>query len=271
MKILVFIVILLVPILFLYFSQHRLIYYPRSYASTVDLPGIERLLFTTGQGKQTAFYRAPADEQGAAPERIWMLFGGNASLALDWYDFVRHYPDRRAAFLLIEYPGYGNSAGRASARTILEATIAAAETLAEHLGMEQAAMEKRLSLAGHSLGAAAALQYSVTIPVQRVVLISPFTSLRDMAALVVGKPLNRLVRDRYDNRARLKELAAKNPRVSVTIFHGDQDEVIPVKMGRELAAMIDGKQNYYEIAGCDHNRILSIAEEQIHRSMASGW
>ena len=253
--------------------QRRLIYFPRRYDRNYArmLPkGTVELTFQTSGGRQTAFYLPPQSGREGLPPAVWLFFGGNAACALDWLDWLESPPLPEPGWLLIEYPGYGLCEGKPSAKNILESTESAVDRLAEHLHVERSAFEPRLCLLGHSIGAAAALQFAARHPVRRVILISPFTSLRDMARRVVGWPLCNLLWDRYDNRARLSELAARAPRPSLAIFHGQADEIVPVKMGRELAGMGRDWIAYQEIAGADHNLILMVAEQQVFAAMRAG-
>lgn len=247
--------------------QQRMIYYPRGY-SYKELPeNIIELQFRTNAGKQSAFYSPPAENATGSPEKIWLIFGGNATLALDWYDFVKGHPDKRAGFLLLDYPGYGNCHGKASPKTILQASEKALETLADKLGLPKETLGQKLHILGHSLGAAAALQFAVLYPVKNLVLVSPFTSMRDMAVLVVGRFFSAMLLHDFDNRARLRELAERSTPPAITIVHGAQDEIIPVSMGRELARLHPNLITYHEIDKADHNYIFSIAEGQIYKAM----
>jgi pimeloyl-ACP methyl ester carboxylesterase len=54
----------------------------------------------------------------------------------------------------------------------------------------------------------------------------------------------------------------------VTIFHGTADEVIPVSMGRELAAAHPGVVTLHEAAGQDHNFILGNCAVKIGEAMS---
>ena len=90
--------------------------------------------------------------------------------------------------------------------------------------------------------------------IQRGVLLAPFTSTPDMAERIIGLPVGFLVVHRYDNSARLAELRARGPG-RVEIIHGTDDEVIPVDMGRILAASIPGTGKLTEIPGGKHNDI----------------
>lgn len=266
-----FTLLILVTILALLFPrmQYRMIYYPRGYSFN-QLPGnIIELQFTTTAGKQSAFYYPPPENTTGNPEKIWFIFGGNATLALDWYDFVKGHPDKKAGFLLMDYPGYGNSQGKASPKTILQSSEKALETLAVKLNLPVKTLAKKLHILGHSLGAAAALQFAVLHPAQKLVLVSPFTTMQDMAVLVVGKFLSKMLLQNFDNRARLRELAERSSPPSITIFHGSNDEIIPVSMGRELARLHPNLITYHEIDKAGHNYIFSIAEAQIYEAMQS--
>jgi pimeloyl-ACP methyl ester carboxylesterase len=247
--------------------QDRLIYFPQAYGVGFEreLPaGMFALRYATDQGAQTAFYQ-PSRK---ALKRLWMVFGGNAATALGWTDFIAGFPDEHAGFLLVDYPGYGACAGKPSPDSILASTEAAVAAAAAHVGTPVADLEKRLCVLGHSLGAAAALQFAVKHPVQQVVLVSPFTSLRAMGRRVVGWPLCYLVLHNLDNEARLAELVARTPPPPIAIVHGDQDEVIPVTMGRALAKKFAGSVVYHEMPGDDHNGIIDVEKPLLHRVMS---
>lgn len=267
-----FVGFVLVIVVLLLFFQRSLIYFPRSYDSihrTIAAQAGTEIDFTTDDGTQTMFY-VPARANGdGVPPRLWVIFGGNASLALDWIEFVEQYPRDDTAFLLVDYPGYGWSEGRPSRKGIVRSAEASLPALAAHLGVEEDAFEGRLGVIGHSLGAAAALEFAVRRPVRHAVLISPFTSLRDMAHRAVGWPLRELVYDRFDNRARLAELFdGRAPGVRVDLFHGASDDIVPSSMSEELAELFPEGTELHLIRGGDHNWLLDSARSRIHAAMA---
>jgi len=247
-------------------GQQRMIYHPRPYGATEPSPpaGLLTVEYATSQGRQTAFYLPP--RTGTVAENLWLMLGGNGSLAIDWLDFLRDFPDAHSGFLLLDYPRYGYCHGKPSPKTILESAEAALSTLATKLGEDPVEIRNRLQVMGHSLGTAAALLYAGRHPVKRLVLISPFTSLKDMAALIVGPLLSQTLLHDYDNRARLREVLAREPAVPVTIIHGNHDKVVPVAMGRELSGS-SSKIDYLEIERGDHNYLLVTAAEEIRRVM----
>jgi pimeloyl-ACP methyl ester carboxylesterase len=247
-------------------AQQRLVYYPRSYGADPPLrpDDVHALEFFTSQGRQLAFYLPPPAQ--VIPSRVWLICGGNASLALDWLELLDDFPDRAAGFLLLDYPGYGASAGQPRPATILESTEAALAALALHLGLRPPDLAARVRVLGHSLGAAAVLLHATRHPVGRIVLVSPFTSLKDMAAHLVGRRLAWTMLGNYDNRRLLREILRQSTPPPITIIHGDHDKIVPVAMGRELAGL-SPKINYLEVARADHNYILVTARAEIIRAM----
>ena len=231
--------------------QHRVIYHPRPYPPDVPLrPGIERLTFTTAAGTQVCWWVPGRTAVGGAG-RVWLCFAGNASQARMWHDFFDEAPN---GLLLIEFPGYGESAGNPSPASILDATIGAVEALRQRLGTLP-----KLGVLGHSLGGAAALQFAAQqaqagTPIERIVLIAPFTRLIDMARRVVGWPFCYLLLHRFDNQNALRTIFAHgSPQIDV--FHGVDDALIPVSMSRELKAEFPAIR-VHEIVGADHNDVL---------------
>lgn len=245
---------------FLYFAQHSMIYHPRPYvgAYTRVLPtnGVE-LHYTLPFGKQTAFYIPLGNEP---PRRVWVAFCGNGSLALDWTGLLPSYPKNGDAFLLVDYPGYGKNSGYASIDSTRATADTALRALADHLHVDLADVD--LCVIGHSLGAAAALDFATRHPVKKIVVAAPFTTLREEAATVVGTTLSHLLIENYDNRESLREILKRDPRVRIAIFHGTNDEDIPIRMGRALAREFPAI-TYFEVAGADHGDVIDVARAQV--------
>jgi pimeloyl-ACP methyl ester carboxylesterase len=253
----------------IYSRQHSMLYHPRPYDASYEnlLPddGVE-LPFDTIAGKQIAFY-LPHGTGTHLPKHIWVAFCGNASLALDWVWLLEKDRNSDDAFLLIDYPGYGKSQGYATIGTTRAAADKALEALAVHLGVTKTQIDPRLNVIGHSWGTAVALDFATRHPVQRVILIAVFTTLREEAATVVGGFLSHLLIENYNNRACLRELANRSPTPRVIIFHGTNDDIIPVRMGRELAETFPAIVSFHPVKGGDHISVLGQAEGEILAAM----
>src|SRR4029077_6528343 len=92
--------------------------------------------------------------------------------------------------------------------------------------------------------------------------IAPFTTLREEAATLVGRRLSHLLIENYDNRESLTGVFRRNPDARIAIFHGVNDEDIPVRMGRELALQFSSV-DFFAVDGADHVSVLDRAREQI--------
>lgn len=258
------------PVVVLLGCQSRLIYHPSPYQEEYEsmlraAKGV-RLRFGTRQGAQTAFYIPPQAPTPGLPQTVWVCFAGNASLALDWLSHTDAW-DARYAYLLVDYPGYGDCAGSPTPASIRESSTAAVAALEAHLHTSRAELQPHLAFLGHSLGSAAALMLADDLDLRHGVLLSPFTSMTDMGRRVLGWPLCHLNHHRYDNRRTLAHVAARQG-ARVAIFHGTEDEVIPVQMGRELAAAHPQAVTLHEVPGARHNDILLLAAPQIGQAMA---
>jgi len=251
-----------------YLTQNRLIYLPRTYEVQPGrvLPlsaGLERksrlLSFQTSQGKQVAAYIG--DDH---PKKVWLMCGGNGALALDWLPTLRTVPvNADIGYLLVDYPGYGWCEGKPNPEAIQESIAGALASLAGDWGVTVDDIHKRISCMGHSLGAAVILEASVRMKVQEIIVISPFTSMQEMAGLVVSSLAPPFVRHRYDNVKSLQRLRRIDG-VKVVLFHGKVDRVIPVSMGQTLERQFSKMIEYHEIARAGHNDIFSY----IHTDLA---
>jgi surfactin synthase thioesterase subunit len=247
-----------------------MLYHPRpynaGYAHALPQDGAE-LCFTTLAGKQVAFY-LPRGTGSRLPKRIWVAFCGNGSLALDWTWLIAQ--DRQAGdgFFLIDYPGYGKSEGYATIASTRAAADKALDALANHLHVSQGELESRLNLIGHSWGTAVALDFATRHPVQHIILIAVFTTLREEAATMVGKPLSYLLIENYDNRAALRKLTERSPPPKIDIFHGTDDDIIPIRMSWELAEIFPNIVKFHPIASGNHVSVIGKAANEILAAMS---
>jgi uncharacterized protein len=249
---------------FLTCCQSKLIYLPRGYSQELLRNANAReLSYKTQQGLQTAWIH-PAKSEGRG--LVWLVFGGNGTVALDWLDYFDKPPLSEDTFILFDYPGYGQCEGHPSPASIRESVQKLLPALAMELKTTEGELRPRLRVFGHSLGCAAGLIAMEEHAIQRAVLLAPFTTMKDMARIVLGWPWCEILHHRFDNIATLERLQ-KREGVRILMRHGTQDEVIPVEMGRTLGKKFSNFVEYADITGGRHNDILNTDRTEIHSAM----
>ncbi|HYT64468.1 MAG TPA: alpha/beta hydrolase [Gemmatimonadales bacterium] len=199
----------------------------------------------------------------AAPRRpfaalLW-FYGNGETIAAIW-PIIREFRPPDTALLVLDYPGYGGSGGRTSEAGIYEAGDLAYNALLSHAEVDR----HRIYVYGRSLGSAVATHVAATHDVAGLILESPFTSARGMAARHYRIFPRFLVRLGLDNLDRIKRIHCP-----VLIFHGTADMLVPITMGREVAAAAGGPVEFVMIEGSGHNDTYDMGGQAYRTKLAA--
>jgi len=252
--------------------QARFIYVPQATppaeAAVALAMGAERLVFPIAGVSQVAWLLPPRPE---APRVLWVLcigHGGCATMWLQQSSFLVPSLWRRtgAAFVAIDNPGSGENPGSPSPATILAMSQAAQAAALARLGWKRS--EVKLAVLGMSLGTGPAAQHAAAEATDRLVLISPYTALIDLAQRTQPWPFWHLLHHRFDVRAGVRAVAAR-PGGMIQIYHGDADQTIPIAMARELAALAPDAVRLREVPGAGHGDVLTRVLSQAIDDLAA--
>lgn len=233
-------------------------------APRVDLPDPkqvlgygERIELTMADGTRLAGWYLPPrtvtdgallrSTAQSAPALLW--FYGNAETIGTIWPVIRDFRPPEAALLVVDYPGYGESGGRTTEAGLYEAATLAYEDLASRPGVDP----RRIYVYGRSLGSAPAMHLAATREVAGLILESPFTSAREMAARHYRIVPRFLVRLRLDNLSAMARV-----RCPVLVFHGTDDGIVPLAFGRRLAGAAPGPVEFVMIEGAGHNDTYDV-------------
>ena len=225
---------------FLYSRQRELIYYGS--ATTVDARDTDYAL-----RRPDATLRGWV-VNGEAGTPI-LYFGGNAErVEQNREDFARRFPGRSLYFLA--YRGYGASDGAPSQDALVADAVAFFDDVqARHPGQP-------IDVVARSLGTGVASQLAARRPLARLVLITPFDSLRATSqAHYPIFPVRWLLKDTFDSAAALR--AFRQP---LLIVHGGRDDVVPEANTQALIASLPTRPTVVRIATADHNDIAGHPE-----------
>jgi uncharacterized protein len=150
-------------------------------------------------------------------------------------------------FLVIDYPGYGLSQGKPSEESILRNSSGATKWLKKSFD------DYSLILCGWSLGASVAVQTAAaTEDADGLIALSAWTSLPDVAVLHFSEWLVRFaLHERFDA---LK--SAQKIQVPSIFIHGEEDDLIPVSQGEQVANAVPSGVRWVSVPGVGHNDLL---------------
>jgi uncharacterized protein len=162
--------------------------------------------------------------------------------------------------LLFDPRGYGSSSGRPTEAGMYLDARAARSWLASRPGVDPA----RVLYLGESLGGAVALELALAHPPAGVVLLSAFTSVRDMARLHYRAIPPALVPDAYPSLRRIANL-----RAPLLVLHGEDDMIVPIEHGRALFDAAPEPKRLRVVRGVGHNDIVSRAGTRLAKEIAA--
>lgn len=181
---------------------------------------------------------------------VLIVFHGNADIAVRSINWAEDIVERTGvAVMLAEYRGYMGLEGKPSYQGARHDSRAAYRYAIDSLGVNT----ERLAFYGHSLGSAVAAELAADHPPRALILESPFTSAREMAASMVGSwftaTLWRIVSRVHFDTARIVESLD----VPVSVAHGGQDLIVPSRMGKAVYRRARNKGEWFFVPHAGHN------------------
>eukprot|EP00826_Nyctotherus_ovalis_P018118 TRINITY_DN1539_c0_g1_i15.p1 TRINITY_DN1539_c0_g1~~TRINITY_DN1539_c0_g1_i15.p1 ORF type:complete len:340 (+),score=70.76 TRINITY_DN1539_c0_g1_i15:72-1091(+) len=171
--------------------------------------------------------------------------GGSKSLATT----LRNYLNVNV--LIVEYKGYGIYKGSPSASSILDD----ADLVFTYLICALRFKPEDILIFGRSIGSGPACYLSSKYSIHSLILMSAFTTLREVVKGIVGPLLKYMVADRFNNAEWLK--TAKCP---VFLVHGDMDKFVNAKHALELYKAVKGKRKLHIAETMTHDKLNAIAD-----------
>jgi pimeloyl-ACP methyl ester carboxylesterase len=220
--------------LVLFLFQRSLIYFPQPRSLTggitiVTLPvARERVLVST----------RPND----GPKAL-IYFGGNAEdVSANMPSLAAAFPDR--AIYLLHYRGFGGSSGKPSEEPLVADGLA----LFDHV----IGSHKDVTLIGRSLGSGIAVRIASQRSVERLVLVTPYDSLQEIAAHHYPYfPVRWLLKDKYESWRYAPAVTAPT-----AIIAAENDKIIPRESSELLRSRFaDGVATFTVIPATTHNSI----------------
>ena len=180
---------------------------------------------------------------------VVVLYHGNAGSACDRRFYADTFLQAGYDFVIVEYAGYSNDPAAPSH----ERTKADVKNVIAFL-VERGVSD--VTIVGESLGAGVGSYHASLSPPEKLLLITPFTDLATIARERFWfYPTSLLVDNAFDNIENLN-----NYEGPVTVIHGEEDNLIPIRLGRVLYESINTEKEFIEIVGAGHNDLFRYEE-----------
>lgn len=225
-----------------YFIQERLLFFPEKLPATftfhfpepfeettiltADGTPLNGLLFTSTSRKGLIFY-----------------LHGNAGSLRSWGEVAGVYTKLGYDVFIFDYRGYGKSGGHISSEAQFYADV---QTVYDQLKINYP--EQQITVLGYSIGTGAAARLAADNHPQRLILQAPYFSMKDMARYYYPFLPSFLLKYTFPTYRNIKRTT-----VPVTIFHGDQDEVIYHGSSVKLQAYFKPGDTLITLQGQGHN------------------
>ncbi len=220
--------------LYLYLSQRNFIYFPTSATESY----LEETVF------ENKGFKIKASVLNSGQKNAIIYFGGNAeNVDHNSTNFTHLFSDYTV--YLVKYRGYGGSSGMPSEKAIYADALHIYDMISR--GYD------KVSVIGRSLGSGVATYVASKKAVDRLVLITPFDSVRNVAqSRFPIYPMDLLLTDKHDSLNRVKDIKA-----NTLVIAAENDRVIEMKHTQKLVANFIKKVRFEVVEGTGHNDISS--------------
>lgn len=223
---------------YLYFNQRKLLYYPQPLDRAWD------------HIQENTAFEYKVEREGIVlkgwlinpyHDRLLVYYGGNAeeaSLNIEAYSKLNG-----VAVLLMNYRGYGESDGNPTEIDLVKDATVILDGLKDRYS--------DIILVGRSLGSGVAVQVAREIKVSRLVLVTPYDSIKAVAqGLYPYAPVSWLLKDQFDSLS-----ASEVLNVPALFLVAEEDRIIPKKHSKRLFDSWKSDREWVEVSDTDHNSI----------------
>ena len=251
-----------VIILYVYFMQSSLIFYPnmpgRSLVATPKNIGLtyQDIEFLTEDNVRLHGWFIPNKKATATV----LFFHGNAGNISHRLDSIEIFNRMELNVFIMDYRGYGQSEGKITENGTYRDAEAAWKYLNDTLGIN----EKKIIIFGRSLGASIATRLASKHTPAALIIESGFTSVPAMAQrLYPFLPVRWLTYFKYNTKQYVKKISCP-----VMVAHSKDDDIIPYDEGREIFEAAPNPKQFLVMRG-GHNDGFIVSGESYGKGLSA--
>jgi uncharacterized protein len=213
----------------------------RTAPQAAGFPEAEEQLVVTADGEKVIIWHVPAKPG----HTVVIYFAGNGDFLAGLVGRFRAITSDGTGLVALSYRGYAGSSGRPSEQGLLRDAAAAYAFASARYGAD------RIAVWGFSLGSGVAVALAAEQPVGKVILEAPYTSIADVAGLLLRiVPVRWLIRDQFRSDERIARV-----RAPLLIMHGARDLTIPIGFGERLFALAHEPKQFQRFPDGGHDNL----------------
>jgi alpha-beta hydrolase superfamily lysophospholipase len=234
----------------IYFFQESLIFLPtelsQDHVFDLNYPFEEITLNTEDGAKLNGLHFQKDNSKG-----LILYFHGNAGNLQRWGELTEFFVAKGYNVIVMDYRGYGKSTGIKTMKLLYKDA---------HLWYDFAKeqySEDEIIVYGRSLGTGIATYIASKNDPEKVILETPFYSLTEIAKNRFPiLPVEALLHYPFPSYRYVNDISCP-----ITIYHGDDDEVIDISYGKKLFDSINNdEKEFILIPGGGHNNLVLFKE-----------
>ncbi len=217
----------------LYFSQRNILYHPTAPVSHQ----YQKLQLQNSDGRLNVIALNPGKPQAV------IYFGGNAeSVARSAADYLDIFPEH--SIYLMEYRGFGDSSGSPSESGLYADAVQLYDKIKD--------AHQQISLVGRSLGSGIATYLAAQRPVSKLVLVTPYDSIENVAqSRYPFYPIGLMLKDKFNT---LQYVARIN--IPTLVLLSEKDNIVPHPHSQALIqALPEQLVSIQTLSNTQHNNI----------------
>ena len=160
---------------------------------------------------------------------------------------------------LVDYRGYGTSEGSPGEAEFYSDALAIYDHISPNHTSRDHSNESKPSITayGRSLGSGVAVYLAANRPLERLILLTPYDSIADVAQKIYPLfPVRWLIKDRFDSASRAADIS-----IPVLIASAELDRVIALENTLALRQRFSpARLVYQQIKGAAHNDIIDFPQ-----------
>jgi len=181
---------------------------------------------------------------------VVLYFHGNKK-NISWYaKYVGNFTGKGYEVWMIDYPGFGKSTGKFTEQRLYDYAL-----LLYTLARKSYSADS-IIIYGKSMGTGIASQLASIRYSNRLILETPYYSMHSLISHYLPVyPISRMIHYRLPTFEYLQKTL-----MPVTIFHGDEDGIIPYGNAKKLKEVLKSKDEFITIEGGGHNTLNDFPE-----------